>query len=221
MHPYSKKLLDTFRKHHKVELAPKMEAYMRNRFPFLGINSPHRKELESLFFKANGLPDIMDLKQVVNDLWKMPEREFHYTALTIYQKMRKKINPDFDFLQHLITTNTWWDTVDTIAPNLAGFYVMQDAAYTKLMDEWSEADNFWLRRSAIIHQLKFKDKTDFERLKKYCDANKHDDEFFIRKAIGWALREYAKQDAFAVMEYVNKADLKNLSRKEALKHIEQ
>jgi Predicted DNA alkylation repair enzyme len=218
---YAGQLADWLRQHANERNARSMEAYMRNRFPFLGLKSPVRLQLTREFWKEHGIPQGEELLQTVDELWQLPEREYQYTAMVLLDKHRRQADKDhIDRLEHLIVMNSWWDTVDLLAAQLAGFHL---AKFTDLIavypDRWIRSDNMWLRRTALLYQLKYKGNTDQERLFHYIDLQKDEDEFFIRKAIGWALREYAKSNPDAVRRFVNDTLLSSLSAKEALKHI--
>jgi 3-methyladenine DNA glycosylase AlkD len=121
-------------------------------------------------------------------------------------------------IRTLVTTKSWWDTVDSLAKNGAGGLVLRYPELAGTMDRWVESENMWLRRTAILHQLGFKERTGADRLFRYCELRAHEQEFFIRKAIGWALREYSKVDADAVRRFVadHDAALSGLSKREAL-----
>jgi 3-methyladenine DNA glycosylase AlkD len=146
----------------------------------------------------------------------------HYCAIEILIKNLKNnyIKDDIQLIEKLITTNSWWDSVDFLAKYLLGNYLLQfpeetDSVILKL----SSSENMWLNRSAILFQLGYKEKTNFDVLKLVCEKHKMSTEFFIQKAIGWALREYAKTDPQAVRDFVSSSNLKKLSEKEALKNM--
>ena len=126
-----------------------------------------------------------------------------------------------DDLRRFVTTDAWWDTVDALASPTVGTMVLNHPALTETMDEWIDADDMWLARVAIIHQLRFGERTDGERLFRYSLQRAEDPEFFIRKAIGWALREYAKTDPDAIRSFVDRhvEVLTPLSIHEATKHL--
>ena len=126
-------------------------------------------------------------------------------------------------VEPLITSKSWWDTVDSLAGHTVGVLVAQHPELASTMDEWISSEDIWLARTAILHQLGYKAKTDRDRLFAYCLRRAADREFFIRKAIGWALREYSKTDAKAVHAFVrtNAGTLSSLSSKEALKWLER
>jgi 3-methyladenine DNA glycosylase AlkD len=120
--------------------------------------------------------------------------------------------------REFIITRSWWDTVDALATGVVGPLVLRNPELASVMDEWLASANIWLARTAILHQLRYREHTDSERLFSYCLARSADTEFFIRKAIGWALREYSKTDASAVRQFVaeNEHNLSGLSKREAL-----
>lgn len=155
-------------------------------------------------------------------LFLKPERELHYCGLEILIKQLKRNYriEDIQLIEKLLITNSWWDSVDTISKNILGQYLLEyPQEIEKVIERFSNSDNMWLNRSAILFQLGFKQKTNFDLLKSECEKHKNSNEFFIQKAIGWALREYAKTNPQAVKNYVANTNLKNLSQKEALKNI--
>ncbi|TAE07534.1 MAG: DNA alkylation repair protein [Bacteroidetes bacterium] len=125
-----------------------------------------------------------------------------------------------ELVESLIITNSWWDSVDYLAPRIAGkLFSRFPEQIERYTSRWIESDNFWLQRSAIIFQLAYKTKTDSALLFAYVERRKDSKEFFIQKAIGWALRQYARSAPQAVRDFVNHTDLAPLSRREALKHL--
>ncbi|MGD6777795.1 MULTISPECIES: DNA alkylation repair protein [Bacillaceae] len=220
---YQNELIDLFRSNGNESNKKPMEDYMRNHFSFLGIKSPERKELLKRFFAEHGKPEREWIKPLVTNLYAQPEREFHYAALAMVDVHIKKLDAEWlSFLEKLITTNSWWDTVDHIAPHHAGAILLREkASINDYPDRWITSDNFWLQRSAILFQLKYKEKTDAQKLFSYIEATKGAKEFFIRKAIGWALREYSKTAPDEVLQFIKSTDLAPLSRREGLKHMER
>lgn len=220
MHPYIKPLEKLFKTNANPDIAPGMSKYMRNLFPFLGIMTPLRKDLIKEFYAEHGLPEIKDLKRIIKDLWTLPQREFQYAALGIAGRTHKEWKEDLiPLFEYLIKTKSWWDTIDGIAPSLAGKYFLKFGVDEEVTDRWIESTNFWFQRSAIIFQLKYKELTDEKLLYRYIKRRAGEDEFFVRKAIGWALREHARRNPESVRKFVNEVNLKPLSVKEALKHI--
>lgn len=203
------------------EVAIKMAAYMKNKFPFLGIQSPIRTELNKTILEDYGTLDIVDLESVVQELWDSPEREYQYLAMVLIDKNKKKLTPShLEFVLELIKTKSWWDSIDALAPNFVGTILFN---YPELRDEyiseWTKSDNIWINRTAILFQLKYKKETDFDLLKDIIDSLKTKNEFFVKKAIGWALREYSKTEPDLVKSYIKSAKLQPLSEKEGLKYI--
>ncbi|WP_099222008.1 DNA alkylation repair protein [Listeria costaricensis] len=201
------------------EQRPAMEAYMKNRFPFLGIRAGERKALMKELLNELGEPE--DLFAFAKRLYQEPEREFHQLAVDLL--IRKKKQADVQALsayEWLLQTNSWWDTVDPIASHLVGSYLerfpeKRDPAVQK----WLASGNIWLIRTALLFQLKYKEKTDEQLLFRVINEERQSKEFFIQKAIGWSLREYAKTAPDAVYHFVDQIELAPLSRREALKHF--
>jgi 3-methyladenine DNA glycosylase AlkD len=213
-------LIQLFEENRNEENAGPMKKYMKDHFPFLGIKSPLRKELEKQFFKETGILKEDFNQEFVEGLWEKDEREYQYTAITYMGKFIKKFPKDaIRFLEKLLTTKSWWDSVDSIAP-LAGEMARR---YPELIDEtlnrWSVDDNFWLRRSAILFQLKYKQQTNEELLYNYIVKNADSKEFFIQKAIGWALREYSKTNPESVRLFIEGNQLAPLSIREGSKYL--
>jgi len=195
---------------------------MRNKFDFFGIKTPKRRQLLKEIWKENEQEVATNVRSIATLLFEKTQREFHYCAIEILTKELNKNykKEDVKLIEKLITTNSWWDTVDGISKNILGQYLTEFPDCTaSTISKFSDADNMWLNRSAILFQLGYKDKTDFGLLKVICIKHKSSSEFFIQKAIGWALREYAKTNPKAVKKFVATNDLKPLSRKEALKNL--
>ncbi len=222
MHPYALALQACLAPHADPLQAGPMKAYMRGQFEYLGLKTPRRVELVKAFIAGRGLPEPSDLDAIVRDLWSLPEREYQYCAVGLMERLLKKLPPGFvATVEALIITKSWWDTVDTLASNLAGplfkRYPGERAAY---LPRWRKSDDFWLRRTAILFQLDYKKDTDFPLLCDILRENLGSKEFFINKAIGWVLREYSKTDPEAVRRFVADTPLEPLSRREALKWLE-
>lgn len=209
-----------------------MENYMRNQFPFLGIKSVQRRQLAQPFFahlrtEARGCLKESQANQSVIDwetvytLWEQPEREFQQVAVDYLRSLEKHVvKADLPHLEKVITTKSWWDTVDALA-KVVGAAVLKDESLIETMRSWSLAENMWIRRVSILHQLTFKEQTNVELLREIVLNNIHDEDFFIRKAIGWILREYAKTDEQWVVHFTQefKEELSSLSYREALKNV--
>jgi 3-methyladenine DNA glycosylase AlkD len=218
-----KGVIEKFEAHRNEELAVPMAAYMRNQFTFLGIRTPLRNALLKELFLEYYLPEKEHLAAEVWKLYELPEREYQYAAIALLEKMQKQLSiADVPFLQQLIESKPWWDSVDSIAPRALGHVILAErTAGTPMMIEWSQTANMWTNRAAILHQLKFKKQTDTAVLSRIILQHAASSEFFLQKSIGWALREYAKTDAEWVRSFVSEHALKPLSRREALKNITQ
>jgi 3-methyladenine DNA glycosylase AlkD len=223
--PLARTVLDrltaSFRGAADPSVAVAMRAYMRDAFPFLGITSPQRRDLAKQVLAGLPRPAEADLRAVALACWELPEREYQYFTCDWLTRHARRTGPAFlRTAEILITTKSWWDTVDALASNVVGSIVARHPETAPTMDSWSTDENMWLARTAILHQLKFKRDTDAARLFRYCEAQADHQDFFIRKAIGWALREYAKTDPQAVRDFVaGTPSLSGLSVREALKHL--
>lgn len=214
-------LIQKFEAHRDEPTAVPMAAYMRNLFPFLGIKTPLRKVLLKEQFAECKPPHADCLIEEVRKLYRLPEREYQYAAIALLDKMKDQLSlNDLPFLRQLVECKSWWDSVDSIAPRIVGHVILQHReAGTPIMFEWSNADNMWTNRAAILHQLKFKQETDKDVLRRIILQHADSSEFFIQKSIGWALREYAKTEPVWVRDFVAAYTLKPLSKREALKNI--
>jgi 3-methyladenine DNA glycosylase AlkD len=221
MHPYVRGLEALFEKHMDVVQAAPMKKYMRDQFEYLGIKTPQSKALLKQFINEFGLPAISDLDMILRDLWELPQREFQYAAVSLLGKIEEQLPAEFiETVEYLIITKSWWDTVDSIAGSTVGTHFRRyPAIREKYLARWRKSDNFWLRRTAILFQLNYKKDTDFELLSAIIRENLGSKEFFINKAIGWALRQYARIDPMAVKTFVDSTPLHPLSKREALKHL--
>ena len=222
MHPYVHSLKTLFEQNANPANAAPMKKYLRDQFEFLGLKTPVRVALQKDFIKEHGLPPLDNLDVIVRELWALPQREFQYTATSLMGKLEKKLEPEFiTTVEHLIITKSWWDTVDTIAGNTVGsMFKRYPKVKEKYLKKWRKSDNFWLRRTTLLFQLGYKKETDFNLLCELINENLGSDEFFINKAIGWALRQYAWTDPKPVKKFVRETpQLSPLSRKEALKNI--
>jgi 3-methyladenine DNA glycosylase AlkD len=201
-----------------ASLAFGMSKYMKFKFSFFGIKKPLRAALQKEIIKETGKPDFETIKEFALMAWEEPEREFQYFAIDLMIGIRKKLQRnDLKLIKHLIENKSWWDSVDNIAVNLAGQYFKQFPNNFEL-NKWIKSSNFWFQRSAIIHQLTYKKDTNEQMLFEFCSLLKAEKEFFIRKAIGWALRQYARIAPFHVFNFVKNNEISPLSKREALKN---
>ena len=201
-------------------LAVSMERYMQDKFRFLGVRGATRTEIYKKYFPEARKSKAIDWDFIEN-CWNKEEREFQYVVVYYLKAMQKFLKrEDISRLKYLIVTKSWWDTIDLLA-KVVGSLVIHIKGYDKIMQEWSKDSNIWLRRVAILYQLSLKDKVDKQVLDKILVNNLGDSEFFINKAIGWALRDYSKYNPEWVREFIkkNKENMANLSIREASKYI--
>jgi 3-methyladenine DNA glycosylase AlkD len=221
MHPFVKAIQKYFQLHANPELAVGMKAYMLHQFEFLGIKAPLRDQLTNTYLKSNSLENGEALELVVKELWTLPQREFQYFAIDVFKKHKSLWTANsIHLIEYCISEKSWWDSVDGIASEWLGTYFIQfPRLVPKIPNKWNKSDNMWLQRSSILFQKAYKVHTNQELLSKYILHCKDSQEFFIRKAIGWALREYSKTNPVWVSQFVAKNTLSNLSVREALKRI--
>lgn len=204
------------------EKEPQMVAYMKDNFAFLGVTSPIRKALEKPLMAVARTADPDDVLDVADLCWDQDEREFQHVGCALLRARAKTFHADdLDRLHRFITTKSWWDTIDALAAHPVGTLVMNFPELGATMDTWIDDDNMWVARVAILHQLRFKEALNEDRLFGYVEKRAADTEFFIRKALGWALRDYARVAPDAVREFVrtHHDELSGLTRREAMKHL--
>ncbi|WP_407349976.1 DNA alkylation repair protein [Lactococcus garvieae] len=214
------KIVEDFRAHTDTEKAKKQEAYLRDQFKFLGLPTPVRRELSKSFLKEKAQEKVIDW-QLVDFLWSEEEREFQYLACDYLRKMKKYLEAtDLPKIYQLATTKSWWETVDSL-DELVGYLLLSGKIKSPDILKWSVDENFWIRRIAINCQLGFKEATDTELLSSVIRNNLGSKEFFINKAIGWALRDYSKTHPKWVAHFLleNEEKLTNLSLREASKYL--
>ena len=202
---------------------PQMEAYMRNQFPFYGVMSTQRKELLKALKKEHlEVLDSNEKRALIQLLWEEEHRECQLVALDWLMQWKPKefTASDIDLFEWLITTKSWWDTVDGIAPNVVGKYARIFPEQMKeTLHRWESHDSFWIRRACLIFQLRYRQETDLELLQYFINKFNPDREFFIQKAIGWSLREVSKWNPTWVARVVEEEQLTGLAKREASKYI--
>ncbi len=193
---------------------------MRFQFDFFGLKAPVWLPLTKELFKEQGVFEKEELKSFVRLCLEKEYREVHYFAIEMVQSQLSTQNEDFIyFLEELIITKSWWDTVDWIV-KLVGWHFER---FPELIDQivwnWAKSDNIWLVRSAILFQLKYKERTNSKLLFELISFQTSSKEFFIQKGAGWALREYSKTNPEAVIQFISENDLPSLTQREGLKWL--
>lgn len=211
-----------FEENADIDNAVKMEAYMKGHFKLYGIKTPLRKKILKPFYpevKALSKPNLISL---VNHLWDAEQRDFQYVAMEFLQRNKKVFNvEDIAFLERLLVTKSWWDSIDMLASHMVGHVFKMDSNIRdKWLEKWMSSGNIWLQRTCLIFQLKYAKETDLDLLKTLILELKPIKEFFIQKAIGWSLRQAARFYPNEVIAFVEENDeMSNLAKREALKHF--
>lgn len=210
-----------FKKNSNKQIATQQKTYMRGQFEFYGIKTPLRREIQKPFLVKAYLPKKNDLERIVKILWSQSEREYHLFSQELVEKYIKQLEKnDISLLEYMVTHNSWWDTVDFIAIKLIGeYFKIYPDQIDKYVNKWIQSKNIWLQRSAILFQLNYKDNLDTILLSNIINSLLDSKEFFINKAIGWVLRNYSRTNPQWVIDFSNKTNLSNLSKKEALRLI--
>ena len=219
---FIEELETAFKDRSNAQNAFAMAKYMRNHFSFFGIKTEERRAVFKTLFKENQKEIAKNTRSIALQLYSKTQRELHYCAIEILIKelKGKYQKDDIQLIEKFLISNSWWDSVDTISKYMLGEYLLEYPFETeKIVARFSNSDNMWLNRSVLLFQLGYKQKTNFDLLQSQCEKQKISGEFFIQKAIGWALREYAKTNPDVVRNYVNQTNLKPLSKKEALKNV--
>ena len=214
-------LVHSFEANRNKENAIPMQKYMKDHFPFLGIKTPKRRELMKQFFQESGILKEGFQTDFIEALWKLEEREYQYAALDYIERSIKKLDKQhLPLFEKLITTKSWWDSVDVLAPKPVGTIAASfPEVIPNTIEGWAYGNHLWLNRAAILFQLKYKEKTDENLLYRYILQNKESKEFFIQKAIGWALREYSKKNPESVKQFIEANELPKLSVREGSKYL--
>lgn len=215
-------LAKVFEESGKPLRAAGQKKYLRNQFECFGLTSGERRALQKEIVKKYPITEYQELVDTTHEMWMKEERDFHHAAMELWGTYEKMWTVDtLEEFRRCITTKSWWDTVDHLASNCVGKLITTHPELQKEMNSWIVDENLWIRRTAIIHQLKYKEKTNEQMLFDFCVKTCKETDFFIRKAIGWALRQYSKSSPDSVKEFVikNKSKLSPLSIKEASKYL--
>jgi len=206
-----------------AERAAGARAYMRNQFVYLGVSTPDHRAAVAPIIKSFLPSGPEELRSAAEGLWAMSEREYQYVAVGLLGRYHAVLSlDDLPWLLDLAQKKSWWDTVDSLVKVVGKIVQRSGAKGKRAMDRAVKHGNFWVRRIAMLHQLGLRDATDTERLFRYAELLAAEKEFFIRKAIGWALRDYAWHDWQAIEKFLNRARerLSGLSYREASKNFD-
>lgn len=204
-------------------IAIQAKNYVKGKYEFFGIKAPERRAIFKEIIRNAGLPEQEVFSSLIRELWNKPQREFQYFGMEVSEKMLRKSTKDFiEDIEFMLTPKSWWDTIDFLASKTLGKYFRKyPGRIQPITDLWLKGDDIWLKRSCLLFQKDYKHNTDVELLQKVILACKDSRNFFLRKGIGWALREYSKSDPEWVLRFVKDHDLPKLSEKEVLKRIKK
>lgn len=221
MHNYILPLQQQFIQHQNPERAVGAQAYMRNQFVFYGMEAKQWRLLVKTHIKSLPLPTPKELPAIVKALWQLPQREYQYAAVEIMAACQKQWPlAIIELVEYCLVRKSWWDSVDHIASKLTGpYFKMFPQQIIPITGRWNQHRNIWLQRSSLLFQKFYKKTTDTQLLANYIEHLASSEEFFVQKAIGWALREYGKTNPAWVKQFVASSTLAPLSRREALKRL--
>jgi 3-methyladenine DNA glycosylase AlkD len=221
LHPWLAPLQATFKRHADPSNAVPMQAYMKDNFPFFGIKATQRRELLKEHIALHGAPALEELPAIARSAFAVPEREMHQVAVDLLMKHARKLGPEhLPLVEELITTKSWWDSVDALAIHVAGVILKGHPKEVPAWNRrWVTAKHMWLNRTAILFQNRWKADTDRALLFANIERHAEHKDFFMRKAIGWALRGLGASDPTAVKAFVAAHRLAPLSVREALRKL--
>lgn len=221
MEKYLLPLVESFRAAENPERAYWSKRYLKDQFEFIGLDAKQLRMLLREFFTEFGYPEIQYMESFCRYLWELPEREYQAAGVEVLRKMAKKLEKeDIKWIEKLITTKSWWDTVDGLAVWVVGNYFRKyPDQIIPVTSRWMDTGNMWLQRVCLIFQLQYKEKTDTILLARYIERLASHKDFFIRKAIGWALRQYSKTDPDWVRAFIDSHPLSGLSVREGRKYL--
>lgn len=199
-----------------------MISYMKDQYDFFGVKAPARKQIIKDIKNHLKALDNPSLFQYAEELWKLPHRELQYCAVDVLGSRSKKWDESYlPRIENLIVTKSWWDTVDLLAANIAGgIFARASDIRREWVSKWSESDNMWLIRSALLHQLRYKEDVDLEMLFDLIRSHIESKEFFINKASGWALRQASKFYPAEIRSFItDHPNLSSLTIKEGSKYL--
>ena len=220
-HIYLTKIKKIYAANADPTIAKGAKAYLLNQFEFYGIKTPLRRKICKEFYKAHPVKDHNELSSIIKDCFAAPQREIHYFAIELlgyhHKLWSKKTIP---LIEWMVTHQSWWDSVDsTNSFVISKFFMKFPETIEITTSKWNNSSNQWLQRMSLLFQLTYKKKTNTTLLSQYIKNCQLEEDFFIRKAIGWALRAYAYTDSKWVVQFIKAhPQLSNLSKREALKH---
>jgi 3-methyladenine DNA glycosylase AlkD len=220
-HLYLTKIKKIYAANADATIAKGAKAYLLNQFEFYGIKTPLRRKICKEFYKAHPVKDHNELSSIIKDCFAAPQREIHYFAIELlgyhHKLWSKKTIP---LIEWMVTHQSWWDSVDsTNSFVISKFFLQFPETIEITTSKWNNSSNKWLQRMSLLFQLTYKKKTNTTLLSLYIENIQLEEDFFIRKAIGWALRAYAYTDEKWVVQFIKAhPQLSNLSKREALKH---
>ena len=220
-HPYLKEIQKIFLANGDQLIAKGAKAYLLNQFEFYGIKTPLRRQICKAFYKTHPIKDHTELSKLIKECFNEPQRELHYFAIELLGHHKKIWSiKTIPLIEWMITHQSWWDSVDSTNTHvISKFFLLHPEHIKAYTSKWNQSSNKWLIRMSILFQLTYKTKTDTNLLSKYVENSQLHEDFFVRKAIGWALRAYAYTNKKWVIQFVKAHPLlNNLSKKEALKH---
>jgi 3-methyladenine DNA glycosylase AlkD len=221
MHDYIKPLAKQLEALANAERAVSVKAYMKNQFEFFGMPMAIRRTACKQYMKQHAVKSINELEEIVRDLWKLEQREFQYFGIELmafYKKLWQENT--VDLFEHCIVHKSWWDTVDYISSECnAKYFLLFPQQISPVTKRWNCSENIWLQRSSLLFQKNYKKDLNTSLLQEYILNLSSSKEFFVQKAIGWVLREYARTNPGWVKAFVNSHTLPALSKREAMKHL--
>jgi len=203
------------------ETAIQQAKYMKDHYPFYGLKAPAWTSILKEVFKEHGLFEGELLFDFVRLCFDEECREMHYTGLQMLEKRVKKLEQeDIEFLEECALTNSWWDTVDWVNKLVGIHFKRFPNLQRPTAETWIESDSIWLQRLATIHQLTFKENTDWQLMQEVIIRRIDSKEFFVQKAQGWALRQYSKFNPEVVIEFVEAhPELSALAKREGSRYL--
>lgn len=216
-------LEELFEQYRNAKRAETAKAYMKGNFPFIGMRTELRRTTQKGWVDSlKHMEDRSVRWEIIRALWNKEERDYHYVAIDYLNSWPKKYFSEADAanLEWMLGENSWWDSVDAIASNYLGRWArIYPEKARETFEKWRYNDSFWLQRSCLIYQLKYKDEADsayLEDLIRQMNSNK---EFFIQKAIGWSLRQLSKYKQEEVIRILANNPIKGLALREASKYL--